>query len=123
MKAIFALLLAIALVWGTAAPAQEGMQVVENDVFTAPRRPPAIFRHDAHNAAAAIEACNACHHVYENGQRVEDESSEDLRCSDCHAEAADGAIPGLMDAFHRNCKGCHAQQGQGPLMCGECHQR
>ncbi len=123
MKSIPALLLAIVLVAGTICLAQEEMQVVDNDAFIAPRRPPSVFAHEAHNETAAIDECSECHHVYENGQRVEGESSEDLRCSDCHAETADGATPGLMDAFHRNCKGCHAQEGKGPLMCGQCHQK
>ena len=99
------------------------MTVIANDVFTAPQRPPSVFVHDAHNEAAGIEACNACHHVYENGKLSEDESSEDQRCSDCHAEAAEGRQPGLMEAFHGNCNGCHAQNGRAPVMCGECHRR
>jgi hypothetical protein len=29
----------------------------------------------------------------------------------------------LMRAFHMNCKGCHVQRRQGPVVCGECHQK
>jgi hypothetical protein len=123
MKPILALLLAIALIAPVAVQAQEDMRVVDNDAFTASQRPPAVFIHEAHNAAAAIDECSECHHVYESGKKVEGDSSEDMRCSDCHAEKADGGMPGLMDAFHRNCKGCHEERGKGPVMCGECHQR
>jgi hypothetical protein len=27
----------------------------------------------------------------------------------------------LRKAFHFNCKGCHQNKKQGPVMCGECH--
>ena len=102
---------------------QEDMVVVEGDSFEAQRRPPAVFRHDDHNEAAEIEECNECHHVYENGERLTDESSEDQRCADCHTEKSDGNRPGLRKAFHLNCKGCHQSKRQGPVMCGECHIR
>jgi len=101
--------------------AQEDMEVVEDDSFENQRRPPAVFRHDAHNETAEIEECNECHHVYENGERVADESSEDQRCAECHTEKNSGNRPGLRKAFHLNCKGCHQIKKQGPVMCGECH--
>ena len=100
---------------------QEDMEVVDGDSFESQRRPPAVFRHDAHNETAEIEECNECHHVYENGERVADESSEDQRCVDCHTEKALDNQPGLRKAFHLNCKGCHQSKKQGPVMCGECH--
>lgn len=101
---------------------QEDMAFIENDVFENPRRPRAVFRHDEHNELAQIEECNACHHVYDdNGRLVDDESSEDQRCSDCHELVASGRKPPLMKAFHLNCKGCHKAQNNGPTMCGQCH--
>lgn len=127
MKPFVTVLLAVAvglLSWATAPLAQEDMQTVPNDAFTSPQRPPAVFVHDRHNEVAGIDECNRCHHVYQDGQLVADESSEDYRCSDCHAETdPDGGMPALMDAFHGNCKQCHLERGQGPIMCGECHQR
>ncbi len=101
--------------------AQEDMVVIGGDSFEKQRRPSAVFRHDDHNATAALEECNECHHVYENGKRLADESSEDQRCSDCHTEKTSGNQPGLRKAFHLNCKGCHQSKKQGPVMCGECH--
>jgi hypothetical protein len=103
------------------AHSQEDMAVVGGDSFKNQRRPPAVFRHDDHNETAELEECNQCHHVYENGKRVADESSEDQRCSDCHTEKTSGSQPGLRKAFHLNCKGCHQIRKQGPVMCGECH--
>jgi hypothetical protein len=102
---------------------QEDMVVVEGDSFEDQRRPAAVFRHDDHNETAEIEECNECHHVYENGERVADESSEDQRCAECHTEKALDNQPGLRKAFHLNCKGCHQSKKQGPVMCGECHAR
>ena len=106
-----------------AVPAQEDMVVIDNSVFEKPQRPPAVFKHDAHNESAQIEACNECHHVYADGKRLDDESSEDQRCADCHELQDMGPKPGLTKAFHLNCKNCHREQKKGPLMCGQCHVR
>ena len=105
------------------AHSQEDMVNIENEVFGNPKRPPAVFRHDAHNELAQIEGCNECHHIYEDGQRLEDESSEDQRCAECHELEDKGNIPGLMKAFHTNCKSCHRAEKKGPVMCGQCHVR
>ncbi len=107
----------------TTAFSQEEMVVVDNSAFDDVRRSPAAFVHDAHNEKAGIEECFECHHVYEDGNLVEDESSEDQSCSDCHELESSGSMPGLMKAFHQNCKGCHQREKSGPVMCGECHKR
>ena len=104
------------------AYSQEDMRFVSNEPFDNPRRPPSVFRHDEHNELAEIETCSVCHHVYDDqGQLVEDESSEDQLCSACHELERSDNKPGLMKAFHINCKGCHKAQKKGPLMCGQCH--
>ncbi len=99
------------------------MEVVDSSVFANPQRTPAVFKHDAHNEKAGIENCNECHHVYQEGKLLEDESSEDQRCSDCHGVKAEGKKLALVKAFHANCKGCHEKQKKGPILCGECHVR
>lgn len=103
--------------------AQEDMIAIDNQVFGNPKRPPAVFEHDPHNELAAIEECNICHHIYEDGKLIEDESSEDQSCVDCHEMQDAGQKPGLMKAFHTNCKSCHREKKKGPLMCGQCHVR
>lgn len=125
MKHLKLILLAAALVGIIMLPAfsQEDMEVVDDGGFSKDQRPPAIFRHDEHNEKAEIEDCNECHHVYEEGKKLEDESSEDQSCSECHDEKGSGNIPGLRKAFHTNCKGCHLEQNKGPIMCGTCHVR
>ncbi len=105
------------------ANSQEDMERVDNSVFKNPERPLALFRHDEHNESANIEDCSECHHIYEDGKKIEDESSEDQYCSDCHELKASGSRPALMKAFHMNCKGCHLEQRQGPVTCGECHKK
>ena len=124
MRKYSAVILIIALIsflMVLAAFSQEDMEVVDGDSFENQRRPPAVFRHDEHNETAEIEECNECHHVYENGERLADESSEDQRCAECHTEENSGNRPGLRKAFHFNCKGCHQNKKKGPVMCGECH--
>jgi hypothetical protein len=105
------------------ALSQEEMEVIEDAGFQKKQRPPAVFKHDEHNEKAEIEECNECHHIYENGEKLEDESSEDQRCSDCHSEEDSGDQPPLVKAFHLNCKGCHQAAKKGPIMCGGCHVR
>ena len=107
-----------------AVGAQEDMLAVDPGPFDDPQRAPSVFRHEDHNLAADIWDCNVCHHVYDDqGSLIEDESSEDMRCADCHGLEDEGRQPGLMKAFHRNCKGCHLDQAKGPVLCGECHSK
>jgi hypothetical protein len=120
----FVLTLAVSVFLFPAVRAQDEMTAVYTTGFVNPQRTPSVFLHDAHNENAGIEECNVCHHVYgEDGKRVEDESSEDRLCSDCHEVRATGRQPGLMKAFHTNCKGCHQERMKGPIMCGECHRK
>lgn len=97
---------------------------MDTSAFDQLRRPAAVFDHDAHNEAAQVDDCAVCHHVWENGKLVPDESSEDSPCSDCHGltAGADNPMP-LVNAFHTQCRSCHVQQGKGPLLCAECHKK
>jgi len=114
----------VTLVIFVSAYSQEEMVVINSDGFKNSQRPAAVFRHDEHNESAEIEECNECHHVYDDdGKLLEDESSEDQRCSDCHELKASGRQLALMKAFHTNCKGCHQEKKNGPVMCGQCHVR
>jgi hypothetical protein len=124
MKKASVYLLAILLVVAgliVAAYSQEEMEFVSNEAFLNPQRTPSVFNHEEHNETAGIDDCNECHHIYEDGVKLEDESSEDQMCSECHDLDASDDAPGLMKAFHTNCKGCHIAQKKGPIMCGECH--
>lgn len=96
---------------------------IDNSVFDRPQRPASLFDHDEHNEKAGLEDdCALCHHVYEGKVLVEDESSEDSMCSDCHSikATAENSVP-LRAAFHKRCRSCHFDKKSGPVLCGECH--
>lgn len=107
---------------GLYAYAQEDMEFVNDTAFTDTMRPPVSFKHDDHNEVAAIDDCTVCHHLYdEAGNLLEDESSEDMECGECHGADSRGYPIELVRAFHLNCRGCHEEQKAGPVVCGECH--
>ena len=97
---------------------------MDTSAFDKVRRPAALFDHDDHNEKAGLDDCAVCHHVWENGALLADESSEDSPCSECH-----GLAPGpensmaLANAFHTQCRTCHIDAGKGPLLCGQCHRK
>ena len=119
----FVLMLLVLALAVFSAWSQEDIEAVNDSVFSDRMRPPAVFRHDEHNEAAGIEDCTACHHLYEDGELVEDESSEDMECSECHGNSGDGYPMDVVAAYHLRCKGCHLEEKAGPVMCGECHIR
>lgn len=94
--------------------------------FGKSKRPPVTFAHNRH--AEAGLSCKDCHHVYENGKNVLDESkleegNQGIRCSACHGPKFK---IGLEQAFHDQCIGCHQRllkekKKTGPRFCGQCH--
>ena len=119
----FCLLAVIAVCSALPVRSQEDIRVVDDSAFHNQRRPAAVFAHDEHNETAGIDECGTCHHVYEDGVKLEDETSEDSECSECHmAEGSTDTMP-LMRTYHDRCKGCHQEQKTGPVMCGECHRK
>lgn len=107
----------------SASMAQEDIRHVDDSAFVRPIRPPAVFFHDAHNAAANIDDCNVCHHVYYNGKPAPDDNSVGMECSECHADKEKGVKFDLIRVYHERCKGCHEKERAGPVMCGECHRK
>ncbi len=85
-------------------------------------RPDVTLFHNRHVEAGL--SCKDCHHIYENGKNVLDESkleegNKNVRCANCHASK-------LEKSFHKQCIGCHAQYQKekkktGPQYCGGCH--
>jgi hypothetical protein len=104
------------------AYSQEDIIALADEAFGSKQRPPAVFAHEQHNEKAEIEDCSVCHHVYKDGEKVEDESSEDMGCSDCHHVKKGYPTRPLMKAYHNLCQGCHKEK-KGPVTCGECHPR
>ena len=113
------------------APAQEDMKNLAPEALAPHSRPAARFVHDTHNEKARIDECGACHHgTTEDGRRdAMAPTSEGTPCADCHAVHAGGGGGGgktgkgtpLERAYHRQCMGCHRDQGKGPTTCGGCH--
>ena len=99
---------------------QDNINFVRDSAFGVRIRGMVPFVHDEHNEKAGTEDCTLCHHVYEDGERLEFETSEDLECSECHMAGGKDEMD-LMRAYHLNCKGCHEERKAGPVMCGECH--
>jgi hypothetical protein len=91
-------------------------------------RPAVALPHNRHVEAGL--SCKACHHLYENGKNILDESkleegNKDIRCSACHGPKF---RLNLEEAFHNQCIGCHRKvQGEKkktvPQYCGGCHVR
>ncbi len=102
---------------------QEDVEAVDDSAFEKKMRPAVGFLHDDHNDMAEIEDCQVCHHVYADGQLVEDDSSEDQECSECHVPDGDTGRMPLVRVYHLRCKGCHLEQKAGPVMCAECHKQ
>lgn len=105
------------------AHAQEDIASLADNAFKDRQRAPAVFVHEEHNERAEIEECNVCHHLYQGGNKVEDDSSEGQECSDCHHVEEGHPTRPLMKAYHDLCKECHRDNNKGPVTCGECHPR
>ena len=102
---------------------QDDVKTVEDSAFEEKMRPPVPFLHDEHNEKAEIEECNVCHHVYEDGEKLEDDSSEEQECSECHTLNKGDNPLSLVKIYHLQCRGCHQEKKAGPIMCSECHPR
>ncbi len=113
----------VAIIAAFPAASQEDIQFVKDGAFAAHMRPPVSFNHNAHNETAGIEDCSVCHHVFQNGERVEDETSIGSPCSECHTLEKGENPMSLVRVYHLQCKGCHLEKKAGPVLCGECHRR
>ena len=101
--------------------AQPETMVLKSPAFQTRQRPPVPFPHGRHMEGGL--SCKDCHHRYEQGKNVLEESDLEpgkpgIRCQECHGS--------LRDVFHRQCFGCHqkmAKEGRKnlPRYCGECH--
>ncbi len=103
--------------------AQFHITTVEDSAFSERERlkPVVSFYHDEHNDAAGIYDCSICHHVWEDGQRLEYQDSVGMECSACHLAEPDATEMDLIRAYHLQCRTCHMEQKAGPILCGECH--
>lgn len=78
----------------------------------------ASFSHEVHSMDLGL-SCNDCHHNY-----YEEDGGEPQLCSDCHEPGVkDDFMLGRMQAFHKQCIGCHEESGitPGKNDCAACH--
>ena len=122
-KRVFSIAVVAACVFLYMIPAfsQDEITFLLDPAFKKHERPAAVFVHDVHNEKAGIDDCAVCHHVWEDGKIVEDESSEDQKCSDCHKVKPDSGTTGLRNAYHNLCTSCHIKENKGPVTCAGCH--
>jgi len=118
---LLAAMASILAVWS--ASSQEDVKFVKDSAFSSRMRPPVPFPHDQHNETAQIEDCAACHHVWEDGKKVESESSAGTGCSECHTLEQGENPMKLARRYHLQCKGCHLEKKAGPVLCSECHRK
>jgi len=95
---------------------------IDSDEFKEHTRSLVVFPHMVHEDCVE---CWDCHHDYdESGENI---GTDGGYCSDCHTKkAGENPVP-LMEAFHIQCKQCHAKETSKnenkniPQMCGQCH--
>jgi len=102
---------------------QENSGFVSDPAFHGRIRPPVRFLHDDHNEAAGITDCAVCHHVYEDGKKVEGDMSAGMACSECHVSEKNDTGMDLIRIYHLQCRSCHIREKAGPVTCGQCHQK
>lgn len=120
LPAIGLVILALSVI---AAYSQGDIPFVKDSAFENPRRPPVAFYHDEHNEKAGLLECNGCHHVYENGKKLESSASVGMECSQCHLASENNSTIDLIRVYHLQCRGCHLKKNAGPILCGQCHQK
>lgn len=105
------------------ASSQDEVIEINNQELGEHKRPLVQFPHLIHEE---IIECSECHHDYnEAGENVGGDGGS---CTECHTKTAgENPVP-LMEAYHIQCKTCHAkiaaeEKESLPQMCGQCHIR
>lgn len=101
--------------------------LIDNKIYKTDRKGSVYFTHTEH-AESYVDACDACHHEYKDGENVWEEGQYVQKCSACHdPQKRKGNARKLNIAYHKNCKGCHkmlAEEGgtEAPYrQCTDCH--
>jgi hypothetical protein len=104
--------------------------VIDNGGYEKDRKGPVSFSHLSHTEDYEA-SCDACHHVYQEGENVWKEGDAVKKCGDCHSplESKEN-VKKLSIAFHKNCKSCHKKalkegvSEDAPFKsCYHCHER
>ena len=116
----------LAQVGGRALAQEDTYELGNKEVFGKLQRPPVTFPHEVHMNTME---CGDCHHEYDEAEgKLVPVDDPDRVCADCHGLKGEGNQPGLRQAFHLECIGCHRtllkkREATGPVTCGECHKR
>jgi hypothetical protein len=100
---------------------QDEMVLINSDEFGNHERPIVQFPHLKHEE---VIDCSDCHHEYDEfGDNI---GGDGGYCSECHTQEPDLNPVSLVEAFHIQCKICHAKIAKiekrvMPQMCGQCH--
>ena len=101
--------------------------LIDNPIYRPDRKGAVYFSHAEH-AEGYVDACEACHHDYQDGKNVWEEGQPVQKCAECHdPQKRDGKVRKLNIAYHKNCKGCHRKlAGEGDTrapyrQCTDCH--
>jgi hypothetical protein len=121
-------------------PASDGPAaefLLQPGLWENPTKRPVRLTHEKHIKDYKI-ACKDCHHVYEEGENIWDETMPVAKCETCHNEPTvkgETKLPpeekkkNLKWAFHENCRTCHKAlkkenpETQAPVTCGKCHKK
>ena len=98
-------------------------------IFTNKQRPTPSFDHTLHEEYFDDGGCAECHHVLDTkkGKLVYAEG-EEAACIECHTAKKEKGSPGIREAYHESCTGCHRKaiknkKKAGPTTCGQCHSK
>ncbi|MBN1102327.1 MAG: cytochrome c3 family protein [Deltaproteobacteria bacterium] len=99
--------------------------MIDNKVYKSDKKGPVKFSHKKH-AVDYKAKCSDCHHDYKDGKNVWKDTDPVKKCGDCHdANEKKGNVDKLMNAFHKNCQGCHKElkgKEAPSKKCNDCHQ-
>ncbi len=126
---VFFIALTFILMAGSPLMAQSDMMLLDSSKGRAwKKRPPVPFPHNLHVEKGW--SCKDCHHLYEKGENILDESTleegnKEIQCSACHGPKS---RLHLERAYHGQCLGCHKKplkdrEKAPPRYCGGCHVR
>ena len=119
MKIIAMFLFSITMVYPVFA--QDEIIEINNQELGIHTRPLVQFPHMTHEE---IIECSECHHEYDD--KGENIGGDGGSCTECHTKTAGTNPVPLMEAYHLQCKKCHAKAAADekkslPQMCGQCH--
>jgi hypothetical protein len=119
------------LVFGALAEDMPEEITMDSKVYKTHKKSLVTWGHTQHAEDFDL-ACSDCHHRFEGGENVWEEGDAVEKCEACHSDPKQPRGKGLSKgqkvgshywAIHDNCKGCHMEQGGGPVACNHCHPR